>query len=181
MDDKISEFERFIADHQRERSKLRGIIDKQQLELVSGHQWRAERLEVTGRIDSLETENDILRNKIFLLSKLEDCEDNRLVIDLKQESKLLKNENLFLSDQSEKVKTEFSKLHQRIEYLEKKNEEYRTKNNEYLKELIYLKERCQVEVFQTVDKNNNKLMDKYDVPPPFFTYFRKNSIVLDEI
>lgn len=83
--------------------------------------------------------------------------------DMRVEKKILQNENMFLSGQNEKIQTEFQKLHSKIMKLEKEKTEWRKNAEEYLKELIFYKEKCQVEVNQTISKNNEGFSKSYEV------------------
>lgn len=65
--------------------------------------------------------------------------------------------------ENEKIKTQFKFLNDKIKSLKKKNEELREDCNKYLRELIFYRDKCQVDLNQALDKNNTKLNFKFDV------------------
>lgn len=82
---------------------------------------------------------------------------------LKTEKKILQEENRYLTKENEITQSEFAMLNGRIKSLEKKNKELREDCNKYLRELIFYRDKCQVDLERALGENNDQLNFKFDV------------------
>ena len=68
---KEEEFYKHLRLVKGEKERLKVQIQRMEREMTENRNWKNERLEIKSRIDVLQSENDILRNKVMLMEPIE--------------------------------------------------------------------------------------------------------------